>query len=246
MVEVEPRVAPRPEGTPRAVADAPPLERSGDFRHGPSGGPAALHGRVAVVRLASPRQRRARPPAGFRRFEAKRRGVRFGLVRLGPPRRAIPGYGPTWPASGRRALPAVRDLELAEAPGSRTQPPRVGGGRPILKTGRATGPRSLPRRLGPGVHRTAGDADRVTPGCAAPNPRPRDDREAAERGAAADACRVSGTTAAARNGDATVRTTTGADRRTRGRRGRNVRGASQNRWVVQAPPRGRAGRRGAG
>ena len=37
------------------------------------------------------------------------------------------------------------DKELvAEAPGSRTQPPRVSGGRPILKTGRATGPRSLP------------------------------------------------------------------------------------------------------
>ena len=34
--------------------------------------------------------------------------------------------------------------KLAEAPGSRTQPPRVGGERPILKTGRATGPRSLP------------------------------------------------------------------------------------------------------
>ena len=34
--------------------------------------------------------------------------------------------------------------ELAEAPGSRTQPPRAGGERPILKTGRATGPRSLP------------------------------------------------------------------------------------------------------
>jgi len=33
---------------------------------------------------------------------------------------------------------------MAEAPGSRTQPPRVGGGRPVLKTGRATGPRSLP------------------------------------------------------------------------------------------------------
>ena len=33
---------------------------------------------------------------------------------------------------------------MAEAPGSRTQPPRVGGERPILKTGRATGPRSLP------------------------------------------------------------------------------------------------------
>ena len=36
---------------------------------------------------------------------------------------------------------------LAEAPGSRTQPPRVSGERPILKTGRATGPRSLPRRI---------------------------------------------------------------------------------------------------
>src|SRR3954453_1418821 len=33
---------------------------------------------------------------------------------------------------------------MAEAPGSRTQPPRVNGERPILKTGRATGPRSLP------------------------------------------------------------------------------------------------------
>ena len=33
---------------------------------------------------------------------------------------------------------------MAEAPGSRTQPPRVGGERPILKTGRATGPHSLP------------------------------------------------------------------------------------------------------
>jgi hypothetical protein len=33
---------------------------------------------------------------------------------------------------------------MAEAPGSRTQPPRVGGERPVLKTGRATGPRSLP------------------------------------------------------------------------------------------------------
>ena len=33
---------------------------------------------------------------------------------------------------------------MAEAPGSRTQPPRVSGERPILKTGRATGPRSLP------------------------------------------------------------------------------------------------------
>ena len=36
---------------------------------------------------------------------------------------------------------------MAEAPGSRTQPPRVSGERPILKTGRAAGPRSLP---GPG------------------------------------------------------------------------------------------------
>ena len=35
---------------------------------------------------------------------------------------------------------------MAEAPGSRTQPPRVSGGRPVLKTGRATGPRSLPGR----------------------------------------------------------------------------------------------------
>ena len=35
--------------------------------------------------------------------------------------------------------------ELAEAPGSRTQPPRINGERPILKTGRATGPRSLPQ-----------------------------------------------------------------------------------------------------
>ena len=35
---------------------------------------------------------------------------------------------------------------MAEAPGSRTQPPRAGGERPILKTGRATGPRSLPDR----------------------------------------------------------------------------------------------------
>ena len=34
---------------------------------------------------------------------------------------------------------------MAEAPGSRTQPPRFGGERPVLKTGRATGPRSLPR-----------------------------------------------------------------------------------------------------
>src|SRR5258708_9476030 len=33
---------------------------------------------------------------------------------------------------------------MAEAPGSRTQPPRVSGERPILKTGRAAGPRSLP------------------------------------------------------------------------------------------------------
>ena len=33
---------------------------------------------------------------------------------------------------------------MAEAPGSRTQPPRGGGERPVLKTGRATGPRSLP------------------------------------------------------------------------------------------------------
>ena len=33
---------------------------------------------------------------------------------------------------------------MAEAPGSRTQPPRASGGRPVLKTGRATGPRSLP------------------------------------------------------------------------------------------------------
>ena len=39
------------------------------------------------------------------------------------------------------------DGVLAEAPGSRTQPPRASGERPILKTGRATGPRSLPRRL---------------------------------------------------------------------------------------------------
>ena len=37
-----------------------------------------------------------------------------------------------------------REEFLAEAPGSRTQPPRVSGERPILKTGRATGPRSLP------------------------------------------------------------------------------------------------------
>ena len=34
---------------------------------------------------------------------------------------------------------------MAEAPGSRTQPPRVSGERPILKTGRATGPHSLPQ-----------------------------------------------------------------------------------------------------
>jgi hypothetical protein len=34
---------------------------------------------------------------------------------------------------------------MAEAPGSRTQPPRKRGERPILKTGRATGPRSLPK-----------------------------------------------------------------------------------------------------
>ncbi len=39
--------------------------------------------------------------------------------------------------------------ELAEAPGSRTQPPRASGERPILKTGRATGPRSLPLGHGP-------------------------------------------------------------------------------------------------
>src|ERR1700730_4848213 len=35
---------------------------------------------------------------------------------------------------------------MAEAPGSRTQPPRVSRERPILKTGRTTGPRSLPDR----------------------------------------------------------------------------------------------------
>src|SRR5207302_10200916 len=39
------------------------------------------------------------------------------------------------------------ERRLAEAPGSRTQPPRIRRGRPILKTGRATGPRSLPIRL---------------------------------------------------------------------------------------------------
>jgi hypothetical protein len=36
---------------------------------------------------------------------------------------------------------------LAEAPGSRTQPPRVSRERPILKTGRTTGPHSLPYGL---------------------------------------------------------------------------------------------------
>ena len=40
-----------------------------------------------------------------------------------------------------------RERRLAEAPGSRTQPPRVSRERPILKTGRATGPRSLPNEL---------------------------------------------------------------------------------------------------
>src|SRR4029077_1788120 len=40
-----------------------------------------------------------------------------------------------------------RERRLAEAPGSRTQPPRANGGRPILKTGRAAGPRSLPGKL---------------------------------------------------------------------------------------------------
>src|SRR5919198_524168 len=36
---------------------------------------------------------------------------------------------------------------MAEAPRSRTEPPRVSGEQPILKTGRATGPRSLPPQI---------------------------------------------------------------------------------------------------
>ena len=54
------------------------------------------------------------------------------------------GRGPSSPANVRSGRYA--SAELAEAPGSRTQPPRVSGERPILKTGRATGPRSLPER----------------------------------------------------------------------------------------------------
>src|SRR6267378_3297372 len=38
-----------------------------------------------------------------------------------------------------------RERRMAEAPRSRTEPPRINGEQPILKTGRATGPRSLPR-----------------------------------------------------------------------------------------------------
>src|SRR5207249_6102877 len=39
------------------------------------------------------------------------------------------------------------ERSLAEAPRSRTEPPRVSGEQPILKTGRATGPRSLPPQI---------------------------------------------------------------------------------------------------
>src|SRR5881275_614970 len=39
----------------------------------------------------------------------------------------------------------MMERRLAEAPRSRTEPPRVSREQPILKTGRATGPRSLPR-----------------------------------------------------------------------------------------------------
>src|SRR5206468_9895743 len=39
------------------------------------------------------------------------------------------------------------ERKLAEAPRSRTEPPRVSGEQPILKTGRATGPRSLPPQI---------------------------------------------------------------------------------------------------
>ena len=52
----------------------------------------------------------------------------------------------------------VEDSNLAEAPGSRTQPPRASGERPVLKTGRATGPHSLPCETRVGVRRTSGAA----------------------------------------------------------------------------------------
>ena len=53
---------------------------------------------------------------------------------------------------------------MAEASGSRTQPPRVSGKRPILKTGRATGPHSLPHgrmiRAVPAAYRAKEKASR--------------------------------------------------------------------------------------
>ena len=57
---------------------------------------------------------------------------------------------------------AVKDStpvqSLAEAPGSRTQPPRASGERPVLKTGRATGPHSLPCETREGYAGRAGIA----------------------------------------------------------------------------------------
>jgi phosphoglycolate phosphatase len=56
-------------------------------------------------------------------------------------------------AGADAVLPDLSDLEatldameLAEAPRSRTEPPRVSREQPVLKTGRTTGPRSLPDR----------------------------------------------------------------------------------------------------
>ena len=62
----------------------------------------------------------------------------FVIENGGSPRRTAPAAVPV--VLGLRALRRV----VAEAPGGRTQPPRSRGERPVLKTVRATGLRSLP------------------------------------------------------------------------------------------------------
>ena len=75
----------------------------------------------------------------FTEEELRRAGADAVLPDLTDPECFLAAVG----CAGR--LPRPRAARVAEAPGSRTQPPRVSGERPILKTGRATGPHSLPR-----------------------------------------------------------------------------------------------------
>ena len=113
-------------------------------------------------------------------------GQAWPSATIGGPDGQAESSGGGWPAGRRLAGSCGMDARLAEAPGSRTQPPRVGGGRPILKTGRATGPRSLPQpasrlRAG-GSTRKRALAARIRTRGARHDPHPRDGMTAQVRG----------------------------------------------------------------